>query len=50
MDERMKILIVKVSKKKCFTGTFKAKLGVTIIATNPLKVKKISVVTCRMYP
>ena len=41
MDERMKILIVEVFKRKCFTGTFKTKPGVTIIATNPLKIEKI---------
>ena len=46
----MKILIVEVSKWKCFTGTIKAKPGVTIIAANPLKIKKIQMVTFRMYP
>ena len=40
MGERMKILIVEVSKRKCFTGTFKAKPGV-IVATDMLKIKKI---------
>ena len=41
MDERMKILIVEVFKRKCFTGTFIAKPGVTTAATNMLKIKKI---------
>ena len=41
MDERMKILINEVSKRKCFTGTFKAKSGVIIVATDILKIKKI---------
>ena len=40
MDEQMKILIAEVSKRKSFTGTFKAKPGVTIIATTLLKIKK----------
>ena len=40
LDKRMKILIVEVFKRKCFTGTFKAKPGVMIIATNTLKIKK----------
>ena len=40
MDGRMKILVVEVSKRKCFTGTFKAKSGVTIVATNTLNIKK----------
>ena len=37
MDEGMKILIVEAFKRKCFTGTFKGKPGVTI-ATNMLKI------------
>ena len=41
MDEQMKILIVEVAKRKCFTGTFKAKPEVSIIATNLLKIKNI---------
>ena len=41
MNERMKILIVKVSKMKCFTGIFTVKPGVTIVATNMLKIKKV---------
>ena len=41
MDEQINVLIVEISKSKCFTGTFKAKPGVTIIATNPLKIQKI---------
>ena len=40
MDERIKILIVEVSKRKCFNGTLQAKPGVTVIATNPLKMRK----------
>ena len=44
MDEQ--ILIVEISKRKYFTGTFKhstfkAKAGVTIVATNMLEIKKI---------
>ena len=41
MDEPIKILIVEVSTRKCFTGTFKAKPGVIIVATDMLKIKKI---------
>ena len=41
MDEQMKILIVEVSKRKCFTGTFKAKPGVIAVAIDMLKIKKI---------
>ena len=41
MDEPTKILIVEVSSRKCFTGTFKAKLGIIIVATDMLKIKKI---------
>ena len=41
VDERIKILIVEVSKRKCFTGTFKPELGVTIFATDTLKIKRI---------
>ena len=37
----MKIVIVEVSIRKFFTVTLKAKPGVTIIATNPLKINKI---------
>ena len=41
MNECIKILVVEVSKKKCFTGTFKPKSGVTNVSTNVLKIKKI---------
>ena len=41
MDERIKTLIVEVSKRKYFTGTFKAKPEVIIAATDMLKIKKI---------
>ena len=41
IDEQIKILIAEVSKRKCFTGTFKAKPRVTITATNTLKIEKI---------
>ena len=37
----MKILIVEVSQRKCFIGAFEAKAGVTIVANNMLKIKKI---------
>ena len=37
----MKMLTVEVSKRKCFTDTFKAKPGATIVATNTLKMKKV---------
>ena len=40
MDERMKILIVEVSKRKRFTGIFKAKPGVIIVPTDTLEIKK----------
>ena len=36
----MKILIVEASKRKRFTGAFKAKPGVIIVATNILKSRK----------
>ena len=36
MHEWMKILIVEVSKRKCFTGAFKAKPLATIVPTNIL--------------
>ena len=41
MDDQIKILNVEVSKREFFTGTFKAKLGVTVVAANILKIKKI---------
>ena len=41
MDERMKILIAEVSKRICFTGTFKEKPGVIIVASDLLKMNKI---------
>ena len=50
MDERIKTLIVEVSKRKYFTDTFKAKPGVLVVATDMLKIKKIWMVTFRMYP
>ena len=34
MHELMKTLIVEASKRKCFTGAFKAKPWATIVATN----------------
>ena len=37
----MKVLIVEVSKRKGFTGTFKPKPRVIIVATIMLKIKKI---------
>ena len=41
MYDRKKILIFEVFERKCFiTGTFKAKPGVIVIATNPLTIKK----------
>ena len=40
MDGRMNIFIVEFSKRNCFTGTFKAKPGVTITDTYLLKIKK----------
>ena len=44
----MKVLIVEVSKRKCFTETLKAKLGVTVAATGLLNIKKIYMITFRM--
>ena len=41
MDAGMKILIIDVAKRKCFTGTFKAKPGVIVVTTDMLKIKKI---------
>ena len=44
----MKVLIVEVSKRKCFTETLKAKPGVTVAATGLLNIKKIYMITFRM--
>ena len=38
MNEEMKVLIVEVSKRKCFSGTFMAEPRVTMVANNMLKI------------
>ena len=51
MNEEMKILIVEVSKRKCFSRTFMAKPRVTMVANNMLKIKrKMSMIIFRMNP
>ena len=51
MNEEMKVLIVEVSKKKCFSGTFMAKPRVTMVANNMLKIqRKMSMIIFRMSP